>query len=279
MILEGYNFGQVDAYNKFIVSNDSLFRKFADAKNFMNVIDLPISLKFMILQLADISNNRSFPVILPVNPDDFKVNYKKKITIDYVAGGFVTNFWHDDIIDISAAGYIPSFQSRAKILTDSYAHFRELLDVYTKCGKVQPSYRSISTTANPDDSNIEGQTLSVPGSSQGTTPLDTSSGTVTPGTNADTATMLSAQYNIQYVKVFLIYQHEQFEGVFNSFSVHETYEMPNTLQYSFDFKAFSKTDLDSFLPSELQTGLRVSSDVLNLGASFAGASPDDIKGR
>ena len=279
MILEGYNFGAVDSYNKFIVANDSLFRKFADAKNFLNVIDLPISLKFMILQLEDVSNNRSFPVILPVNPDTFKAQYKKKVAVDYVAGGFSVNFWHDDIIEINATGYIPSFQSRAKVLTNSYAHFRELLDVYTKCGKVQPLYKSISTTVNPDDSNLQGQTLDVPGSAQGTNPLDISSGAVTPGTNADGASMLVAKFAVQYVKVFLIYQHEQFEGVFTDFAVHESYEMPNTLQYTFNFKAFSKTELDSFLPPDIQTGIRLASDGLKLGSSFAGASPDDIKGR
>lgn len=195
--------------------------------------DAPLPLKLIRFWPKDISGVPVLPFIaLPINPHQFKVVHKKKSDVIYTLGGFVINHWHDDVTTITATGYLPSFGGRAKALTTSYQFgFLPLLNMYKSCGQIATTYRQSVTTPSLDRDKLTrdaGKTkdnnLPNVGYSKGdSTPSDT----LTVSGNA-----------LRNAHIDLYYQHDVYTGIFTDFTIDETYEQPNTLLYSFTFKAF-----------------------------------------
>ena len=211
-------------FNTFLVNNDSFFRQLALGRDAIEAIDLPLRLKFMVISAIDERGTASFPVFLPINPDDWQTDYKKRAEIDYTAGGFIVNEWHDDITSIQASGYLPSFKSRAKFLTSSYLNFSKLLKLYTMIGRISTTYGS-----------NDGFPISVDDSA--------SKGVAGKDGVSESVTIQMSISRQKWVRARIIYQNEQFDGIFMTFTTTEKYEEPNTLRYSFTFKALSKTNL------------------------------------
>lgn len=197
----------------------------------LDKIDLPISSRLIMFQAYDSKNPTwRYPlVILPVNPNTLKVDYNKKSSIHYTLGGFVVTHWHDDVITLTAQGYIPSFKGKSKILSESYQYFLKLLNLYLSCGKIDRIpvlYENImfldsNKLLNPEITSIE---TGIEGSKL--------------------VKQLSAVvFSLNRSTILLRYQDDVYHGIFTKFSIDESYDLPNTLQYSFTFIAMNKTNI------------------------------------
>lgn len=227
----------------------------SNAQDILELIDLPLPLRLMMFRLKkhDGSTAPIPELILRVNPDSFTVSYKKKSDLVYTTGGFVTQHWHDDKMTIRASGWVPSFRGRAKILTDGYQMFLELLSIYTQCGNVQKFLGQQLLAKNLDiKSFLEKYTDTRP--------------TTRAGVTEDTQPATYETFSM-YPKVELFYQNDVYEGVFTDFTSKENYEMPNTLQYDFTFISDKKTDT---VLSSLGGGLGTASRFLRPFTTFSG---------
>lgn len=201
-------------------------------------IDVPLALKLMILTPLDVNGNwisGQVPVFLPVNPDNWDVDYQKKVNIDFTALGFVVNHWHDDIIRCQASGYLPTFQSRAKILTESYQDFLALLRIYAQCGKVTVNYNKIQTVPTgfaPSNASVSTATTEASTGVVGKTSMNA----------GEISALQVTTQSVQIAQVRLQYQNDAYIGVFKNFQIKESYDEPNTLKYSFEFAAFRRED-------------------------------------
>lgn len=230
----------------------------------LELIDLPLPLKMMMFRLKkhDGSTAPIPELILRINPDSFSVSYKKKSDLVYTTGGFVTQHWHDDRMTIKASGWVPSFKGRAKILTDGYQMFLQLLDIYRSCGSVQKFLGQKLLSKNLEiNSFLEKYTDTQAGK--------TSSSAVSQDTKDRQPTTYEAL--TMYPKVELFYQNDVYEGIFTDFTAKENYEMPNTLQYDFTFIADKRTDtIWGGLASGVGGVLGATSRVLRPFSSFSG---------
>ena len=222
-------------------------------------VDFPLTARLIYFTATDIQGLPFSPVIvLPVNPDTFRVAYKKKSDAIYTLGGFVINHWHDDVIMVTATGYIPSFRSRAKILSSSYHLFLQLLNLYKSCGQVVGEYTKQFDVASGDPDKIASTIsapplvspraadfpggVSDPGFQQAAAAYaKASQAASTPGlvqsATEKTDTIIVQGNSLRNAKIQLLYQHDVYTGIFMDFTVDEDYEQPNTLKYAFTFKA------------------------------------------
>ena len=206
---------------------------------FLDHLDLPISSRLLMFKPKDpINANWSFPIlVLPVNPNTFRVNYRKKSDLVYTLGGFVVTHWHDDVISITGDGYIPSFKNKAKILSDSYQYFLQFLELYLSCGKVKREVNKFIKALSLNSSELLSTQLRD-SAIEASSALNTSIIKKDVGKEIQITTQ-----TIQNSLIELRYQQDLYEGIFTSFSIEESYEMPNTLRYNFDFKAMSRKDV------------------------------------
>jgi hypothetical protein len=163
---------------------------------------------------------------------------------------------------IRASGWVPSFKGRAKILTDGYQMFLQLLDIYRSCGSVQKFLGQKLLSKNLEiNSFLEKYTDTQAGK--------TSSSAVSQDTKDRQPTTYEAL--TMYPKVELFYQNDVYEGIFTDFTAKENYEMPNTLQYDFTFIADKRTDtIWGGLASGVGGVLGATSRVLRPFSSFSG---------
>ena len=199
-------------------------------------IDLPLSLKLIMFTAKHIEGVPFLPgIILPINPDQFKAQFKKRSDVIYTLGGFVINHWHDDVITITASGMIPSFGSRAKILTTSYQVFLQLLNLYKSCGQIATSYSSLIEVPSLDRSKL----LERTGTGRGVVFDESLNDVSIPRKD----TMVISGTQLRNATIELVYQHDLYEGIFIDFNIEESYDMPNTLRYTFTFKAISHKNI------------------------------------
>jgi hypothetical protein len=194
--------------------------------------DIPLEARIIMLRVVNLDGSVGFlpDVFLPVNPDKFDVTHKKKSSLVYTMGGFVTQHWHDDIITIDASGFIPSFANQAKIISDSYHAFLKVVDIYMKCGQIEVANekKAVLQSFTTKDDQLDSMQNDVSARTGGVKPSTTSI-TIEP------RTLLNAQ-------IQLIYQDIMYTGIFQTFTIQEDYEQPNTLRYRFTFHASDKAD-------------------------------------
>lgn len=214
------------------------------------LLDIPIQMKLMQFWPKDISGVPLLPfIVLPVNPDNFKVQYKKKTDVVYTLGGFVVNHWHDDVTTVTAEGYIPSFASKAKILTTSYQlGFLPLLNLYKSCGQVSTEYRSTIQYQSQDEgkmTTVPPKGANVDGAVNTSRLAEVKPAGIAYGENQakTTDTLVVTGNQLRNASIQLIYQHDLYEGVFTDFTIEETYEQPNTLKYGFTFKSWRQSNV------------------------------------
>jgi hypothetical protein len=194
--------------------------------------DVPLEARAMVLRVLDLNGvSGAVPdVVLPVNPDKFDVTFKKKSSLIYTMGSFVTQHWHDDVISIDATGMIPSFANQAKIIASSYQAFLRVVDVYTKCGQI--------TVVNTATTTL--QTFTTDKNTPQVNSLSNSVSEATDGTFSTNTTKLLTTRQLLNASVQLLYQDLVYTGIFQNFMITESYEQPNTLVYKFNFVAAKK---------------------------------------
>jgi hypothetical protein len=242
--------------------------------------DIPLAAKLIYFTSVQADNSPvpvTNPILtLPVNPDTFQVTFKKRSDAVYTLGGFVLNHWHDDITLITAKGYIPSFKGKAKILTQSYQAFLQFMELYKSCGQTVTEGQTLSAVPSNDFTSFD-SAAQTNGSS---TRIENGISTITTGKDSDV--LVLDKTSVQNAKVQLIYQHDVYEGIFTDLIIEESYEQPNTLQYTFNFKAISHKNvmfdrlgenLTNAFITNLQNGIINASAInatlssLNVGAS------------
>lgn len=137
-----------------------------------------------------------------INPTNLDSSYSQLITETRTLGGFIHEFWGEQLTSLSANGKTAMFLDSEKGLTnkdsrntESYQYFISLLNIYKNNGKgYYKNFDSIASKANP--SKI-------------------------------------ASLGI----VQMIYDKNQYDGYFESFTYTEDAGMPFNLEYSFSFKA------------------------------------------
>ena len=136
-----------------------------------------------------------------VNPGNLDVTYAPVITETRTLGGFVQEYWGEQLTTLSATGKTAMFVDAESGLTnkdqrstESYQHFMSLLNIYKNNGKgYSTTFDTVPTRANPSKL--------------------TSFGYVT-----------------------MIFDKRQYDGYFETFSHTEDATMPFNLEYSFTFK-------------------------------------------
>lgn len=235
-----------DAIDEKMAFANDLMSTFAEGRTDLigGGFDLPVATRLIRLNTHGADGFELLPtIVLPVNPKTFKVTYKKKSNYQYTLGGFVLNHWHDDLTTIQASGYIPSMSSRSKPFALSYWYFLRFLNLYKQCGQVTAYQKSYVQTANP--AGELGQ--SVPPESA----TDISETQLDPVTRVDENGNIQANHQdsilvdrkkIQSAEINLAYQAENHIGIFTDFTIDESEEYPNTLQYTFNFLARESGD-------------------------------------
>jgi len=214
--------------------------------------DLPVHSRLIMFRAKDMSfADTIFPfIVLPVNPDMLRVAYKKRSDIAYTIGGFVVQHWHDDVITITASGYFPTFRNKAKVLTSSFRAFMSLLNLYRSIGGT--SNVPVTFPSSPSLLDDKLKKLKPSTSGEGKVPTDqypavgNGQTTVTKTDGKETETQLVTRatvHSIQNSIAELRYQSDVYRGIFTDFSIDEMYEQPNTMKYSFTFKAMEKIDV------------------------------------
>jgi hypothetical protein len=220
---------RINAFNTGIASYVQGVAQVLSGDRSIEDYDLPYQSRLMMFRLVGLDGKTTmFPhFVLPVNPEQFVVKYRKRNTVKYTFGGFVIQHWHDDTTLIDTNGSIPSFMNKSKVLTNSYQTFLKLLDIYKKAGQVEVAYRrrfnidTINTAKNLRNANPD-------------------QGQVINGLAANQTELEATPYNLTNAKVQIIYQDAIYEGVFKTFNITESYDEPNTLKYSFTFEAVSQ---------------------------------------
>lgn len=218
---------RIDIFNNSIsnfIRNSSFF---VQGKNF----DIPLEARAIVFRVLDLNDvPGAVPdVVLPVNPSKFDVIFKKKSSLVYTMGGFVTQHWHDDIITINAVGMLPSFANQAKIISSSYQAFLKLVDIYTKCGQI---ITTNTTNAVLNSSGSDSMSTQVARFSNDTSKL------VTGSLTSNTTAIVLTNRQLLNASIQLLYQDIVYTGIFQEFTITEDYDQPNTLTYKFTFHAF-----------------------------------------
>jgi hypothetical protein len=137
-----------------------------------------------------------------INPTNLDIAYSPLITETRTLGGFVHEYWGENLTTLSATGKTAMFVDSEEGLTnkksrstEAYQYFMTLLNIYKNNGKSYfPAGNNAAAMANP--SKI-------------------------------------ASLGI----VIMIYDGNQYDGYFESFTYTEDSSMPFNLEYSFSFRA------------------------------------------
>lgn len=235
------------------------------ADDLLRNFDLPTHTRLIRFRAKDMSSgDMVFPfLILPVNPDLFRVEYKKRSDVEYTLGGFVITHWHDDVTTITASGYIPTFRNKAKVLTSSFRAFLTLLQMYKEAGQpklIGTVFPSTGTQAQAQLNKLGNTQAVVAPSVASAVPNGQAPKTVGPDPKDQTISFTLGR--IQNSIIELGYMSDIYKGIFTSFVVEEAYEQPNTLKYTFTFKAVEVTDiLFGNLDDNTHTDVMISSPV------------------
>lgn len=156
----------------------------------------PIPIQWKIVGSATVP-----PLTMLVNPSNLDITYAPLINETRTLGGFVQEYWGEQLTTLSATGKTAMFVESEKgitnkdaRLTESYQHFMSLLNIYKNNGK------GYSTTFD------------------------------TVKTRANSSKITSLGY------VIMIFDKVQYDGYFETFTYTEDAAMPFNLEYSFTFK-------------------------------------------
>ena len=171
-------------------------------------------------------------IVLKINPDNMVIKRKKRLNIGYTYGGFVVQHWHPEHTVITCEGLIGSFAGEEREHSTAYQRFQDLLNIYKKSGQIVDSPSASSGFQQPSPFPEVG----TPGSDrQVISPEDFRKGfsrnKVSRGTQ-------------RYQFVEMGFGHERFRGVFETFDLTWSYDMPNTGKYSFTFLVFEERDVE-----------------------------------
>jgi hypothetical protein len=214
----------------------------ASIQSILDKIDLPISSRLIMFQAVDNGNpDWRFPLlVLPVNPDSFKVSYKKKSDLVYTLGGFVVTHWHDDVITITGSGYIPSFKGKSKVLAESYQYFLKFLDLYLSCGQIERESILYSTPLSTK-TDVKELISTVSTNNQTQSQPKPAEDLIKSVQHSEELKVTLT--SLQRSTIWLRYQDDAYNGIFTQFDIDETQEQPNTLKYTFTFKAMERINV------------------------------------
>lgn len=138
-----------------------------------------------------------------INPSNLDITYSPLITETRTLGGFVHEYWGENLTTLSASGKTAMFVDSEDGLTvqksrttEAYQYFISLLNIYKNNGKGYFAGIDANTAARANPSKLASLGL-----------------------------------------VIMIYDSNQYDGYFESFTYTEDASMPFNLEYSFSFKA------------------------------------------
>ena len=139
-----------------------------------------------------------------INPENLDTSYSALINETRTLGGFVHEYWGEQLTSLSASGKTAMFVDTDKGITnkdnrstESYKYFISLLNIYKNNGK---EYQENITSKTPIALRYNTSKLT----------------------------------NLGYIQ--MIFDKKQYDGYFESFSYTEDAAMPFNLEYSFTFK-------------------------------------------
>jgi len=135
-----------------------------------------------------------------INPQNLDLSYSPLINETRTLGGFIHEFWGEELTTLSASGKTAMFYNSNGItnldskLTESYNNFLRLVNIYKNNGKDYSDDRNtLASKANPNRI-------------------------------------------ISFGMVIMTYLDKQYEGYFENFSITELADKPFYLEYDFSFK-------------------------------------------
>lgn len=134
-----------------------------------------------------------------INPANLDLSYSALINETRTLGGFIQEFWGEQLTSLSASGQTSMFYNSGGItnrdtrISEAYQNFIRLVNIYKNNGKEYTREQNNATKANPNRISSFG-------------------------------------------KVVMIYMDKEYEGYFESFSFKETAEKPFNFDYDFAFK-------------------------------------------
>lgn len=138
-------------------------------------------------------------LIMFINPANIDITYSSLVTETRTLGGFVQEFWGEQLTSLSAAGQTAMFYSNKGItnkdvrLSESYQNFIRLVNVYKNNGKDYSDKKLLAKNVNPNRI-------------------------------------------VSFGTVIMNYISKEYHGYFENFSIKELSEKPFNLEYDFSFK-------------------------------------------
>lgn len=137
-----------------------------------------------------------------VNPTNLTLNYQPLINETRTRGGFIQEFWGEQLTSLSATGRTAMFYdddgitNRNSRATESYAEFIRLVNIYKNNGKDYTNETTLASKANPNRIS-------------------------------------------SYGSVIMTYMNSQHKGYFENFVFKEDATKPFYFEYDFNFKIIS----------------------------------------
>lgn len=135
-----------------------------------------------------------------INPANLDLSYTQLVTENRTLGGFIQEYWGEQLTSLSATGRTAMFYNEGGITnsdtreSESYQNFIRLVNIYKNNGKDYYSERlTLAKNINPDRI-------------------------------------------IAFGTVVMTYMEKQYQGYFESFNIKEMAEKPFNLEYDFTFK-------------------------------------------
>lgn len=223
------------------------------------VMQFLVPLSTTALQLNDSTDRTTIP--LYVNPENVTIQETKLINKTLTKGGFLVQYWGEDLPRIQASGTTASGGIEAiNILRDIYRHEqlqfeRILLDRAAQFQELSISAIEDTSSATAAagirtalDSVLDGGFTSI---------TDGISSTIDAITNAFEGTTSSLNQPVELIptlaafaiSIDLYFQGEKFRGYFNDFQVTESAQTPGHFNYTFNFDVIKRTGTRSnFMP-------------------------------
>lgn len=141
-----------------------------------------------------------------INPSNLDLNYTQLVNETRTLGGFIQEFWGEQLTTLSASGQTAMFYDEGGItnknsrISESYQNFIRLVNIYKNNGK---DYQQIPSNYTEQAKKVASQ-------------------------NPNSIKSFGA--------VVMTYMGKEYEGYFESFSFKEMAEKPYNFEYDFSFK-------------------------------------------
>lgn len=191
-----------------------------------------------------------FKTQLYINPQSFDINDKKFIKSDFTKGGFVTQYWGEDLTKISIGGTTGSAGIEGiNVLRSIYRHeqgqYRKLLDDRRR--QLAEEAASIQAQAISDSESRNFGTQTVDGIKNAVEIIGdaiTGESQIERTTFRSIPTLAALATNVD-----MYYQGEFFRGYFEMFNVRETASEPGHFTYTTSFMVTRRTgERNNFMP-------------------------------